>query len=688
MTIFRSGVATLLVVCSVFLWPLCAEEDVSSYWKTFRDASDRAPTGILSDFSYAGYERGEKPIPDIRAPIFRVTDFGAVPDDGRSDEAAIRAALEAAQKAGGGVILFPPGRFDVWMAREGVRPILISSSNIVLRGAGSSKGGTVIRVHHSALKPDRYRVEGADLNNIPYLFMFQKSGPEKSVSTGVSKTARLKGDAARASLRLPVASTEGFKPGDWIQIKAKSVDFNSQLLAGLKPEAGWTRIREGLSICESHQVAAVADNSLVLRQPILLNIPETAEARITVSAPLENVGVEDLAIQGSWRTPFFHHRGMLDDEGWDGILFDGVANGWVRRCAFLNMNSGIYLKGSVQCSLLENRFSGTPGHYNAASRSDSSFNLMGLSQDSAGQLHAASTGNRSAGTTVWRWKLMPGQSIDSHGNGPYATLIDRVDGGTMTVSGGPEAAYPNHLRWMVYWNFAVSGTVRNEPVAFWGGKPCFVMPLFVGLHGQRMSLVGATLEGNEYQGSSVQPESLYEAQLELRLGGLPGWIGQSRKEWEDLQRQELPPHDERPEEVSFGGQTQVDFSPEEFPLNALLDDLGKLFSQQGLGWKRDLKIENRETGITLFTDYVQLRSILHSMGIYASEGLPIVMNIRSDKNGTVFSMPVTSSAAYRKSNASYLASAGVLSRECGARLEDRGGMLTLTLQPGADPRKR
>lgn len=45
--------------------------------------------------------------------VFRVVDFGAVPDDGRDDDRAVHAAIDAAKAAGGGTILFPRGRIEV-----------------------------------------------------------------------------------------------------------------------------------------------------------------------------------------------------------------------------------------------------------------------------------------------------------------------------------------------------------------------------------------------------------------------------------------------------------------------------------------------------------------------------------------------------------------------------------------------
>jgi Pectate lyase superfamily protein len=42
-----------------------------------------------------------------------VTDFGAKPDDGVDDTAAIQAALDAVNTSGGGTLVFPPGQYDV-----------------------------------------------------------------------------------------------------------------------------------------------------------------------------------------------------------------------------------------------------------------------------------------------------------------------------------------------------------------------------------------------------------------------------------------------------------------------------------------------------------------------------------------------------------------------------------------------
>lgn len=118
-----------------------SEGKESAHWKAFQSATDRSPAEILTDYSYAGYEHGEKAIPDVQGPVFKVTDYGAIADDAISDEDAIRKAVAAAEKAGGGVVLFPAGKFLVFADRFTAASIRIGKSGVVIRGAGLGKGG-------------------------------------------------------------------------------------------------------------------------------------------------------------------------------------------------------------------------------------------------------------------------------------------------------------------------------------------------------------------------------------------------------------------------------------------------------------------------------------------------------------------------------------------------------------------
>jgi hypothetical protein len=274
--------AFALGTCSVG-W---GEAKESAHWKSFQSATDRSPAEILTDYSYAGYEHGEKAIPDVQGPVFKVTDYGAKADDAISDEDPIRKAVAAAEQAGGGVVLFPAGKFLIWADRNKADVIRISKSGVVIRGAGCGKGGTVIRAVHSGYRAGPYAVPKGtkdadgkdDWSKISYFFRFE--GVEGGKKEGGKSTAVI-GAVKRGSFTIPVKSTEGFKVGEWVVLKAATPKLDAELMAGLEPDPTWTRIiKDGSSISELHQVKEIRGESLILKEPVLVNLGADFEAKI------------------------------------------------------------------------------------------------------------------------------------------------------------------------------------------------------------------------------------------------------------------------------------------------------------------------------------------------------------------------------------------------------------------------
>ena len=76
-----------------------------------------SPGGRLPDFSYAGYHRGEQPIPDV-PPAANVRDFGAVGDGVADDTSAIQNAINQTAR---GAVFVPAGRCASKPGRRGSR---------------------------------------------------------------------------------------------------------------------------------------------------------------------------------------------------------------------------------------------------------------------------------------------------------------------------------------------------------------------------------------------------------------------------------------------------------------------------------------------------------------------------------------------------------------------------------------
>src|SRR5690606_21237259 len=82
----------------------------------------------------AGYQAGEKALPTRQCCYdVNVRDFGARGDGTQDDAPAIQAAIDAAEKAGGGTVRLPAGHYKV------SGQLVIGGSRILLRGAGPDR---------------------------------------------------------------------------------------------------------------------------------------------------------------------------------------------------------------------------------------------------------------------------------------------------------------------------------------------------------------------------------------------------------------------------------------------------------------------------------------------------------------------------------------------------------------------
>ncbi|MDA0711665.1 MAG: glycosyl hydrolase family 28-related protein, partial [bacterium] len=157
----------------------------SATFRQFEEAVGAGTEPILPDFSYAGYHYFAEPVPEVQAKLFDVTQFGAVADDGLSDQVAIQRAIDEAERNLGGIVFFPPGEFLVNGDADRNQIITIRSSRIVLRGSGSRMGGTIIRQvnHMPPTNPDQ-------LWTSPYMVKFQPPNTSDAVLGKITANAR------------------------------------------------------------------------------------------------------------------------------------------------------------------------------------------------------------------------------------------------------------------------------------------------------------------------------------------------------------------------------------------------------------------------------------------------------------------------------------------------------------------
>lgn len=525
--------------------PATGEPMVSKLWIDFTNARAQNKPTLLPDFSYAGYERGEKEIVS-EGKLFPVTEYGALPDDAQDDAAGIRRAIAAAAQQGGGVVYFPAGRYLVCCKMSDRQSILITNSRIILRGAGCTQGGSVIHQvlpFERGLAPDD--PNRLHLGDTVFTFIDPDA---KSKTLDSRLLARVSAPADAGALSLELDDATRLQPGQWLALYCKDSALFQRLLDPCQVDARWKTIIDGkATAAELHQVASVAGRRVTLKEPIAYAIDPALGWKLSRFEPLSNVGVEDLCFMGSAYGRYAHHRSDIDDSGWAMLRLDGVVNSWVQRCSFINASHNVLFSKGLACTMRHLFTLGNGGHHTTRVTTFATDILGAWLDDRSGCTHGPSINNATVDTVYWNIFLRPDEPMDSHAGRPLNTLWDKVRGGDFNKSGGGERDFPHHLRGLVVWNFLHRRGLETGPAPFYDfmsdgrDHDSLLFPIFVGLHGSPAYFNEYRLGAYESPGRAVKPDSLYEAQLALRLGQSPAWIAACEKEYARLAKCDFPP---------------------------------------------------------------------------------------------------------------------------------------------------
>ncbi|WP_034040945.1 DUF4955 domain-containing protein [Wocania ichthyoenteri] len=536
----------------LFLFQIQLEaQNPSTLYQNWTDAQVNSTVPILPTFSYAGYHNGEVGLPNsFTQQTYNVTDatYGAIANDGISDKSAIMAAIAAAEaNPNGGIIFFPPGRFVV---NDGniddlSEVIRISKSNIVIKGSGSGIGGTELYQKDNTTHPDMATKDWV----CPYLFMFWNG--EDSANNFITNVT---GNADRDTYSIEVNNASGISVGQWIEMYIK--DTNSALLteelspyttADLFEPQNLKIVNDGVEVREIHKVVSKSGNTITFKEPIHREVNATYNWKINNFKALEEVGIQDLKYTGGFTYNHIHHRApqelypgepvsgphaYLSSSGWSGIQFNHVINGWISNVEFSDMSQVAQFKFSAYCTALNNTYTGNPGHNYIVTNSATGCFIGKNIDNTLGIWHGCGVNAVSIGNVLWRNESpQNGNSgMEIHASQPRSTLFDFCKGGFFFQQGGSAGALPNHLRHMVLWNFE-GVSYQSSGVKSWRPNSetkyaKFLMPIISGLEGFTMSTETNQYQENESQGTHVDEESLYEHQLEYRLGTLPSWINE------------------------------------------------------------------------------------------------------------------------------------------------------------------
>ncbi len=508
----------MVVVISCSVWSSRAQE--TTLWENFEQAKTANLEPILPDFSYAGYKFSEVEIPHTDYKIFDVTKYGANPNDEISDKNAIKEAIKAASKHGSGVIYFPKGKYYINTNNDDQSIVKITSSNIVFRG--EDKNSTTLFFDKDLPPTDPKK-----------LWTCPQAIQAMCLKRGTFIT-KIISDSKRESHKIKVDDASKIKKGDWIILKVlnNSKELVNYDLGGLKSDKAWTSILEkGVKVNEYHEVASVTGNTIETVASIHYDIKAKHHWEVYSFSHIDHIGFENLTFEGHWTKKFVHHRSAQDDGGWSILKMSQVVNSWVKNCTFRNVSSAVSFSQSAYSTALNNTIDGNLGH-SAIHAARSTGILIANCVDRAGMHHSFGVDGHATGTVIWRSNYAAHSSFESHASQPRCTLFDKVEGGFFQGrAGGARFNLPNHGRYLVLWNFKEIDEPEENfrfvatDTWFWRISP----PIIVGFHG-----AGTTFKKDEVQileslGTPVNPESLFEAQLKLRLGNLPKWIKDIKK---------------------------------------------------------------------------------------------------------------------------------------------------------------
>tara|TARA_B100000809_G_C15136004_1_gene530584 strand:+ start:2347 stop:3906 length:1560 start_codon:yes stop_codon:yes gene_type:complete len=510
-----------IILCNVFF----AQAQRSPTWDNFVEAKKKGKEAILPDFSYAGYKNSEEEIPTVNYKVFDVTKFGADGTDNKSDKKAIQKTIAAAKKNKEGIVYFPKGKYYINTKKDDQKPIIIKSSKIVFRGEGDGEDGSILFFENDLPPKDPKK-----MYTCPMAIQTSAGGADRLLTEVTS-------NSKRETFKITVKDPSKLKKGNWVILKVINNDKNliAYDTAPLEVEEAWkTIINKGVQVNERHQIASIKGKVITFKEPIHYDIKKKHGWKIYSYAHSEGLGFENIRFEANWKKEFKHHRSAEDDSGWGILKISRAVNSWVRNCTFKNVTNAVGFSQAAYSTALNIKIEGSIGHSAVDTGGGSTGILIANVIDNAGMHHAVGVGGGSTSATViWRSKYPAHTSFESHASQPRCTLFDNVEGGFFAGrAGGARQNLPNHGRYLVLWNYKQigEGTQDFRFVATDSWYWRIVPPIIVGFHG-----AGTTFNKDEVQiaesiGTPVQPESLFEEQLKLRLGTLPNWIKESKKQ--------------------------------------------------------------------------------------------------------------------------------------------------------------
>jgi hypothetical protein len=418
----------------------------------------------LPDYSYAGYGFGLAPLPTETGTIIEATAHGVVPDDGKDDAKALLKAIAAADMVHGKVtIRLPKGRIQIGEV------IPLTRSNVVLDGAGDDAGGTELyfprplkvvdtsdreaELRDYLKREDKYQREPDQ--NIDFLFTeyswsggFLFVGPKgtRPVSYDGTKDKRdpVLTDAVAGKQfgkTLTVKNPKALKVGQVVQLQWFSGDGpNSAILKSLYGDIEPWNVKQSnkamiLSIGSHHwtfpnrpvvgqstRITAIKGSKVTIGDPLLHDVRADQPAVFADWQHLTNVGIQNIKMTFPMSPWMGHHL----EQGYNGIYFTGVFDGWTKNLTIENADSGILTDNSASLTIADIVTTGEhKAHYSVHVGAVHNVLVTGLRVENP-VIHPLSVNTRSSRSVYHKATLLRDAVIDQHSGSNHQNLFDDI----------------------------------------------------------------------------------------------------------------------------------------------------------------------------------------------------------------------------------------------------------------------
>jgi hypothetical protein len=471
---------------------------------------------FLHDFSYAGYHAGDAPPATPPGTTYDVASYGADKSGAVDATAAVQSAINAASVAGGGVVFFPAGTYQI------AGTLSVTTSGVVLRGVGAA---SYLRFTKAA--------------GLAYTANLTFSG---ALARDVARP--LTADANERADEVVVANTTGLAPGDDVAIGWAITDA---FTAEHNMTGTWTAFANQYQVFFRTKVVSITGNTVKLDVPLRYRALVRDGASLQKETGyLSDVGFEHLSVSNAvtWASAWAEDRAHL-------VAFKDVRDSWINDvhsvasadvAPYHLRSGGVLIENSKRMSVLsssmgdaENRGQGGNGYLFEVSRTndilfadtEAKNGRHGFIQNwgfgNVGTVYLRCVSAGSAETTVGNPVAGPTeQSFSEHHHSlAMATLVDdsRIDDGFVFRNRGAWSTGAGHTATeSVVWRASGAGKVVSKQ---WGWG------YIIGTKGVTVDTnvddaFGAGtgpvdfVEGKD-QGDTLYPKSLYEDQRAKRL---------------------------------------------------------------------------------------------------------------------------------------------------------------------------